>query len=137
MYSTELGRLPVYGQFNFSDTIAPSQRDAATQEDPGLNTSYTVPGYFSHQHLLQAHENTPLQSRTLQLEQHLGTPSAVGTSELSYSMLTPESPFTEVPMREEGQQPFTGSLLHPHMWSAHTPTSNVPGVGSLNSAPSS
>ncbi|KXN90781.1 hypothetical protein AN958_03435 [Leucoagaricus sp. SymC.cos] len=49
IYSTELGSLPVYGQFNFLDTVAVSQQEMARQIQMAFPPSYMFPGHFFSQ----------------------------------------------------------------------------------------
>ncbi|KAJ3561273.1 hypothetical protein NP233_g10294 [Leucocoprinus birnbaumii] len=54
VYGTDLGRLPVYGQFGFLDTVAASQQEMARQIQMAFPAASMFPGhYFSQQQLLQ------------------------------------------------------------------------------------
>lgn len=71
MYSTELGRLPVYGQFSFSDANAASRQETAQRIQatfPATSGSLS-PGHFASQQLLQTPQNALLQSQ-LHSHQH-------------------------------------------------------------------
>lgn len=130
VYSTELGRLPVYGQFSFSDNIAPSQRDTTTRLVPEEPSTTASGYYFSHQHMLQAHENAFFQSR-MHLEQSQGgIPAAAGGLGFAYSVPESPPPFPEVPMGRgqlsEGLHSQIGSV-----WSA-IPTGNAPPGGGFS-----
>ncbi|KAF9446214.1 hypothetical protein P691DRAFT_733649 [Macrolepiota fuliginosa MF-IS2] len=129
MYSTELGRLPVYGQFNFSDTTATSQEDTARQIQAAFHASSAFPGhFFSQQQLLQAHQNALVQS---QLHYHQQPGMAIGGGP-PYS--TAESLFSFSDALTLGAL-FDGQLtgnLYPQMMGAAPPA--VPAVHSLNSS---
>jgi hypothetical protein len=71
IYSTQLGRLPVYGQFNFLDTIVPSHQETTShiQMTYPPSSDSLFPGNFSsQQQLLYEQQDAALQA---QLYPHL------------------------------------------------------------------
>lgn len=117
IYGTDLGRLPVYGQFNFVDTIAASQQEMARQIQMAFPVSSVLSGhYLSHHQLLQ---HATLQSQFYNYFQ--GAMGAASSLPLS-DALPPGALF-------DGQ--LTGSIYPQTTQAAPSPTAEVPNSDQL------